>query len=254
MEQKKIGQFISELRKEQEMTQQQLADSLGVSNKTISKWECGNGMPDISSIIPLCEILNITVNELISGERLTPDNYSQKAEENMLHFIKQEEDRSRKLNPLALLLITFSILFLCWFTIFSAYGNSLWSRFFDFTTLFSMSAITFLVLICLKLTHAFFHAFIILFGKREPTTDELILSHTAVKLVRTLWLTTGLFISSILYSGMYPRTTDDLLLLLEALYYTFPLAISGLLYGFMGYFLLLPVQTKLDILLKKHLI
>ena len=155
MDQTKIGKFIAEMRKEQNFTQQDLAEKLGISNKTISKWECGNGMPDISSIIPLCQTLKISVNELISGERLTPDNYSQKADENMMHFMKLEESRLRKLNPLALLLITFGILFLCWFTIFSAYGNSLWSRFFDFTTMFSMSAITFLVLICLKLTRAF---------------------------------------------------------------------------------------------------
>ena len=173
MEQKKIGLFIAELRKDQELTQQQLADRLGVSNKTISKWECGNGMPDISSIIPLCEILNITVNELISGERLTPDNYPQKADENMLCFIKQEESRLRKLNPLALLLITFGILFLCCFTIFSCNGVIHWSRFFDFTTLHSMLAITFFVLICLKLTRSFFHAFLILFEKKsQPPTNS----------------------------------------------------------------------------------
>lgn len=253
MEQKKIGQFISELRKEQDMTQQQLADSLGVSNKTISKWECGNGMPDISSIVPLCQTLNISVNELISGERLTPDSYPQKAEENMIHFMKQEEYRLKKMNPFALLLIAFGILFLCWFTILSCYGNSHWSRFFDHTTLVSMLATTFLFLLCLKLTSSFFHAFTILFTKKETSAEELILSHAAVKLVRTLWLTTGILISCILISAMVPRG-EDLMLALEALHYSFPIAISGLLYGFSGYLLLLPVQTKLDILLKKQMI
>ena len=96
MNQRKTGQFIAELRKEQQLTQQELADKIGVSNKTVSKWECGNGMPDISSIIPLCQVLNITVNELIAGERLTQDNYSQKADENMMHFMEKEEKQQKK--------------------------------------------------------------------------------------------------------------------------------------------------------------
>ena len=59
MDQEKIGVFISTLRKEQGMTQQQLADAIGVSNKTISKWECGKGMPELALIVPLCHILQI---------------------------------------------------------------------------------------------------------------------------------------------------------------------------------------------------
>jgi len=253
MEQKKIGQFISELRKEQEMTQQQLADSLGGSNKTISKWECGNGMPDISSIVPLCEILNITVNELISGERLTPDIYPQKAEENMMHFMKQEEYRLKKMSPFALLIIALSILSLCWFTILSSHGNSMWMLFFEPVTLCSMLTITFLFLICLKLTHPFFQSFMILLGQKEINIDKLVLSHSATRLVRTLWLSIGILITCILISAMIPHD-ENLMLVLEGLRYTFPVALSGLIYGFIGYLLLLPVQTKLDILLKKQMI
>ena len=63
MDQEKIGVFISTLRKEQGMTQQQLADAIGVSNKTISKWECGKGMPELALIVPLCHILQISINE-----------------------------------------------------------------------------------------------------------------------------------------------------------------------------------------------
>ena len=61
MDQEKIGVFISTLRKEQGMTQQQLADAIGVSNKTISKWECGKGMPELALIVPLCHILKISI-------------------------------------------------------------------------------------------------------------------------------------------------------------------------------------------------
>ena len=78
MKQDKIGKFIADLRKEHGLTQQQLADTLNVSNKTISKWDCGNGMPELSLILPLCEALDIRINELLTGERLTADGYSKK--------------------------------------------------------------------------------------------------------------------------------------------------------------------------------
>ena len=76
-----------EMRKEQNLTQQDLAEKLGISNKTISKWECGNGMPDYAVMESLCSVLNINVNELLSGERLPSQEYSKKAEENMISLI-----------------------------------------------------------------------------------------------------------------------------------------------------------------------
>lgn len=65
MDQKKTGQFIAALRKNRNMTQRQLAEKLDISEKTISKWECGNGLPEVTYMEPLCEILGITVNELL---------------------------------------------------------------------------------------------------------------------------------------------------------------------------------------------
>ena len=73
MNQGKIGKFISDCRKEKQLTQEQLAVQLGVTSKSISKWETGNCLPDASKYKPLCEILGITVNELFSGERLNPE-------------------------------------------------------------------------------------------------------------------------------------------------------------------------------------
>ena len=70
MDQIKIGKFIAEMRKEQNMTQKQLAELLNISDKTISKWECGKGMPDNSILLELCEALHINVNELLSGEKI----------------------------------------------------------------------------------------------------------------------------------------------------------------------------------------
>ena len=70
MNQEKIGKFIAKCRKDKNLTQGELADKLNISNKTISKWETGRGMPDASIMLELCEYLGITVNELLSGEKL----------------------------------------------------------------------------------------------------------------------------------------------------------------------------------------
>lgn len=75
MDQIKIGRFIAKMRKEESYTQRQLADILGISDKTVSKWETGNGLPDVSLMMPLCDSLHISVNELLSGERLTDSEY-----------------------------------------------------------------------------------------------------------------------------------------------------------------------------------
>ena len=68
MNQEKIGQFIADTRKQSGLTQKELAERMGISDKTISKWECGNGIPDITYLESLCEALNINVNELLSGK------------------------------------------------------------------------------------------------------------------------------------------------------------------------------------------
>ena len=245
MEQKKIGQFIAELRKEQELTQQELAERIGVSNKTVSKWECGNGMPDISSIIPLCQVLNITVNELIAGERLTRENYPQKADENMMHFMEKEEKQQKKSTLFSLLIITASVLYFLWFTIFSCFGNSMWSRFIDAGVLVSMVLIVFLFLLCMRLIVPFLQAFSILLNRKEFSEKQCFFSYQAVKTMRTVWLSTGILITAIYLSAMVP-IGDDIGLMLDYLRYTFPLVINGFLYGMVGYLLLLPIQMKLE--------
>lgn len=80
MDQVRIGRFIAEMRKTQNFTQRQLADLLSVSDKTISKWECGKGLPEVSLMLPLCDALHITVNDLLSGERLSDTEYQERAE------------------------------------------------------------------------------------------------------------------------------------------------------------------------------
>ena len=97
MDQVKIGKFISDERKAKGYTQKQLSELLGNSDNTISKWECGNGFPEASLLLPLCNELEITVNELLTGERISQQNYKKKAEENMVNMIREKEENKQKL-------------------------------------------------------------------------------------------------------------------------------------------------------------
>ena len=106
MNQEKIGKFILSLRKKKNMTQQELANKINVSDKTISKWENGRGMPDLSLIKPLCDELNITINELLSGETISKENYQEKFEENILNTINYTEKEIKKNNKIYKIIIS----------------------------------------------------------------------------------------------------------------------------------------------------
>ena len=103
MNQERTGKFISELRKQKGMTQKELAEQIGVSDKTISKWECGNSIPDISYLDALCNSLDVSVNELLSGERLSKESnrYDTGGAEAMAQFL----DRTRRRRDTLLLLL-----------------------------------------------------------------------------------------------------------------------------------------------------
>ena len=88
MNQEKIGKFIAELRKEKNLTQQELADKLDVTDRAISHWENGRRLPDYSLLKDLCDILSISINELFSGERIPKENYKKKADENLMSALE----------------------------------------------------------------------------------------------------------------------------------------------------------------------
>ena len=98
MDLSKTGKFIAERRKEKGLTQVKLAEKLNVSEKTISKWECGNGFPDTTLILPLCEILEISSNELLSAKLLpTEKEYKEKAEQNLIELKKSQQSANKKM-------------------------------------------------------------------------------------------------------------------------------------------------------------
>ena len=95
MNQIKIGEFIAQKRKEQELTQMQFAELIGVSNKTVSKWETGLRMPDVAILQNVCDVLKITVNELLAGEDLSEyseKEYMKKAEDNVIVLMQEVSD------------------------------------------------------------------------------------------------------------------------------------------------------------------
>jgi len=108
MDQEKIGKFILELRKQKKLTQEQLARNLGITNRAISKWENGRGMPDLSLMKPLCQELGITINELLSGQKLDKKDYQEKYEENIINTINRADrkvNRIKNIFKISILLI-----------------------------------------------------------------------------------------------------------------------------------------------------
>ena len=104
MNQQKIGKFISRCRKNKKLTQEQLAEQLGVTDRAVSKWERGLNLPDVSIMIELCNILDINVNELLTGEIIKKENYMKQAEENLIELQAQLEQTNKKLLNLEIII------------------------------------------------------------------------------------------------------------------------------------------------------
>ena len=119
MNQEIIGKFIAKCRKEKNMTQQELADKLGVTDRAVSHWENGRRLPDYSLVKELCEILSISINELFSGEKISNDDYKKKAEDNIVKLINENYNKKKKMNwiiaiSVAVLYLSISIIFNIW--------------------------------------------------------------------------------------------------------------------------------------------
>ena len=111
MNQEKIGKFIAKCRKEKNLTQSELAEKLGVTDKSIGNWENGRNMPDLSLFKPLCNELGISINDLLSGEKISKDKYQEKLEENIVNTIEYSTKETKKHNKIVvMLLIIFGLL------------------------------------------------------------------------------------------------------------------------------------------------
>ncbi len=112
MNQEKIGKFIAKCRKDKKLTQEDLAQKLGITNKSVSNWENGRNMPDLSIFNELCDELDITINDLLSGERLKKENYQKKLEENVINIIVDEKKKRKKIIKRFAILLSI-MLFVC---------------------------------------------------------------------------------------------------------------------------------------------
>ena len=118
MNQTEIGKFIAKCRKEKKLTQAQLAEKLNITDRAVSKWETGKSMPDSSIMLELCKILEITVNELLSGEKVEIENYEKKVDENLIALKRKDENNMTKNGIIsilfsALLFIGIVVCFIC---------------------------------------------------------------------------------------------------------------------------------------------
>ena len=108
----KIGKYIAFKRKEQGLTQKQLAEKLNMSDKSVSKWERGICLPDVTVYLELCEILGISINEFLAGEDIPKETIEQKAEENIIQITKDNKNKQKYLKKIIRLLIVMLVVFI----------------------------------------------------------------------------------------------------------------------------------------------
>ena len=113
MDQAKIGRFIAECRKNKNLTQAQLAEKLNITDRAVSKWETGRAMPDSSIMLALCDVLSITVNDLLCGEKIIMENSNQKNEQLLLEMAKELERKNKTIwtSMWAIMIVSMTALF-----------------------------------------------------------------------------------------------------------------------------------------------
>lgn len=121
MDQLKIGRFIAECRKDAGLTQKQLAEKLNITDRAVSKWETGKALPDSSIMLELCLILKITVNDLLSGEVITMDNYNKELENRLIEMVKQKEESDKRLLNMEIVVGVICIVFMLTLTVIASY-------------------------------------------------------------------------------------------------------------------------------------
>lgn len=243
MDQIKIGKFIAEMRKEQNLTQIDLADALGISNKTISKWECGNGMPDYSVMEDLCDVLKININELLSGERLPSKDYNKKAEENMMNLMHEsvEKKKRERNNLISCIVGIVGLLFTVWWMIIAVGGVGASGFFVDIPTVVIVGLAPLIILLMTGQWKSFWKSYLLMW-RQNKNVQQIKKSMLAVKTV----------VVSVLISGMLKTIIDFFVVIRvssgeEWDFFSIHLAISLLpmFYGLFYSLCLLPIYMRL---------
>lgn len=240
MDQGKTGRFIAEKRKEKGMTQKELARQLGIGDKAVSKWECGRGMPDNSIMLPLCDVLEINVNELLMGESLSEKECRESSEDIILTLMGEKESlkkrNRRRLFSCVLAILFAAILF--FMIVIPIQGWHSWVFFYDPVTLVMDPILVMIMLLATGNGKAFFQSFRFM-RKKEAERDRLIASLRAVRLaIATLLLGGGLF--TLLDTVFILRTMGN------EPWKGVSVTLLTMLYGTLFALLLLPVKVKLE--------
>lgn len=223
LDQEKTGNYIAEKRKQLGMTQKQLAEQIGLTDKAVSKWERGKSVPDSALIADLCRILHISVNEFLSGEDIQKESYPDRAEENMRVLMK--EHNSQKKNS-KLVIVSMTIGFILTLTGLAAtFGNIhdlyVITYFIDMPSLLFLLGIDLIVLVLSGAVIDFFRSAAICFGKEKIEEGQIAKSIRAVKLTLILNVLAGTFIfvseliltiPQALKAGIMPRVISVLII------------------------------------------
>ena len=245
MDQIKIGKFIAQKRKEHSLTQRELAELLGVGDKAVSKWECGRGMPDNAIMLPLCSILEINVNELLSGESLSENNYTKKAEDIIMTLMEEKEvlkKRNRMRNILTIICIAVLIAYLIaniYMWVRQAYG---WATLVDGSALITDCLIVLVMLISTGTVRDFFRSFSLI--RKGAELDEMSASLRAVKLVMNSFLLGGGFLTVLCIITALVSVEGEMMARMAV-------SLTNLLYGNLFALILLPVKAMLGAEIEK---
>lgn len=245
----KIGGFIAEKRKQKGLTQQELADLLHLSNRTISKWECGKGIPDSAIMVELCQVLGISVNELLAGEQLSNDNYKTKADENLIALIKEPDVKWRKV-LFSFLGSVFAELLIFLFVVFCGYLNTMSGAqvtdYMDVPALITVLGSVCIVLVATGLYRDFFNAWrISMWSKEDTAKEEVNKAFSAVRIAMWTALLSGMILTVVSIVNTFVMTTPDNM---EALYVALAVGLLGALYALVISLLLLPILGRLYII------
>lgn len=106
----KMGRFLKELRKEQDMTQEALGERIGVTNKTISRWETGAYVPPVECLMLMSDIYGVTINEIVAGQRLSEKDYAETADENLTELLKENEERKDRFEEIMIVIMLLTVI------------------------------------------------------------------------------------------------------------------------------------------------
>lgn len=242
LDQEKTGKYIAEKRKQLGMTQKQLAEQVGITDKAVSKWERGKSIPDSGVMEELCGVLHISMNEFFSGEDIQEENYSDRAEENIRVLIEQS-DVQKKRSRIAIISLTvgFIGIFFGLYAV-SAYvhGPNGIINFIDFPSLLFLLGIVTVVMVLSGTMVDFVKAFAICFGKAQADGEQIQKSVRAVKVALVLNLLAGTFTFVGQLILMLPVTPkEDLMITLSVL-------LVAIWYSVLLDMLLMPVLLRLQ--------